>query len=126
MIARARAEADIAEQRRVAEEQREARETRERKAIEEISALCDKVSDGDLGTRLNETDKEGFLLTISQQLNGLTGMLGEITGELATVTGGMADGDLTSSVRGSYRGVLGTLKDRSEEHPSELQSLMRN
>jgi methyl-accepting chemotaxis protein len=111
MIARARAEADIAEQRRVAEEQRAARETRERKAIEEISALCDKVSGGDLDTRLSEADKEGFLLTISQQLNTLTGMLQQITGELAAVTGGMAGGDLTNAVRGSYRGVFGTLKD---------------
>ncbi|WP_370155116.1 methyl-accepting chemotaxis protein [Ferrovibrio sp.] len=111
MIAREKAEADIAEQRRTAEEQRAARETRERKAIEEISALCDKAAAGDLDTRLNETDKEGFLLTISQRLNGLTGMLQNITGELATVTGGMAQGDLTRKVTGSYQGVFGNLKD---------------
>ena len=111
MVARARAEADIAEQRRAAEEQRAAREGRERKAIEEISALCDRAAAGDLDTRLNEADKEGFLLTISQRLNALTGMLQQITGELATVTSSMAGGDLTSSVRGSYRGVFGSLKD---------------
>ncbi|WP_374298969.1 methyl-accepting chemotaxis protein [Ferrovibrio sp.] len=111
MIAREKAEADIAEQRRVAEEQRAAREARERKAIEEISDLCDKTAAGNLDTRLNEADKEGFLLTISQRLNGLTGMLQQMTGELAGVTASMAQGDLTHEVKGSYHGVFGTLKD---------------
>jgi methyl-accepting chemotaxis protein len=111
MIAREKAEADIAEQRRVTEEQRAAREARERKAIEEISDLCDKAAAGSLDTRLNEADKEGFLLTISQRLNGLTGMLKQMTDELAGVTGGMAHGDLTRKVTGSYQGVFGDLKD---------------
>ncbi|MFN4277923.1 MAG: methyl-accepting chemotaxis protein [Ferrovibrio sp.] len=111
MIAREKAEAEIAEQRRVTEEQRAAREARERKAIEEISDLCDKAAAGSLDTRLNEADKDGFLLTISQRLNGLTGMLQQMTGELATVTGGMAHGDLTRKVTGSYQGVFGDLKD---------------
>ncbi|WP_428247609.1 methyl-accepting chemotaxis protein [Ferrovibrio sp.] len=110
MIAREKAEADIAEQRRVTEAQRTEREARERKAIEEISQLCDKASAGDLGTRLNETGKEGFLLTISQQLNGLTGMLQQVTGEIATVAGGMAQGDLSNDIRGNYQGVFGQLK----------------
>ncbi len=111
MIAREKAEADIAEQRRVTEEQRAAREARERKAIEEISDLCDKAAAGNLDTRLNEADKEGFLLTISQRLNGLTGMLQQMTGEMATVTANMAQGDLTHQVKGNYHGVFGTLKD---------------
>jgi len=110
MIAREKAEADIADQRRIAEEQRNARETRERKAIEEISTLCDKAAAGDLDTRLNEEDKDGFLLTISQRLNGLTGMLQQVTGELATVTTGMAQGDLGNDIRGDYHGVFGQLK----------------
>ena len=110
MIAREKAESDITEQRRVAEDQRSARETRERKAIEEISILCDKVVNGDLDTRLNEADKDGFLLTISQRLNGLTGMLQQVTGELAAVTTGMAQGDLTNDIRGDYHGVFGRLK----------------
>jgi methyl-accepting chemotaxis protein len=110
MIAREKAEADIAEQRRVSEEQRNAREARERTAIAEISSLCDKAAAGDLDTRLNETDKEGFLLTITQRLNGLTGTLQQVTRELAGVTSGMAQGDLTNDIRGDYRGVFGELK----------------
>ena len=111
MIAREKAEADIAEQRRATEEQRAAREIRERKAIEEISELCDKAAAGNLDTRLNEADKEGFLLTISQQLNSLTNTLQQMTRELADVTGAMAEGKLTRSVDGAYSGVYGQLKD---------------
>ncbi len=110
MIAREKAEADIAEQRRIAEEQRTATAARERKAIEEISALCTKVSDGELDIRLNEADKDGFLLDISKQLNTLTGMLQQVTGELDAVTASMAQGDLTNDIRGNYHGVFGRLK----------------
>jgi methyl-accepting chemotaxis protein len=123
MIAREKAEADIAEQRRIAEEQRSARETRERKAIEEISELCDKASAGDLDNRLNETDKEGFLLTISQRLNGLTGMLQQVTGEIATVTGSMAQGDLTNDIRGDYHGVFGRLKTGVNDMAAKLREI---
>jgi methyl-accepting chemotaxis protein len=123
MIAREKAEADIAEQRRIAEEQRSARETRERKAIEEISELCDKASAGDLDNRLNETDKEGFLLTISQRLNGLTGMLQQVTGEIATVTGSMAQGDLTNDIRGDYHGVFGRLKAGVNDMAAKLREI---
>src|SRR3546814_8589191 len=83
MIAREQAETEIAAQRRTAEEQRAEREARERRAIEEISDLCNRVADGDLDLRLDEAGKEGFLLTLSQRLNGLTGMLQQITGEMA-------------------------------------------
>ncbi|HEX6957961.1 MAG TPA: methyl-accepting chemotaxis protein [Ferrovibrio sp.] len=111
MVARSKAEAEIAEQRREAEERRALREARERKAIEEISELCDRIAAGDLGMRLDETGKEGFLLTMCQRLNGLAGMLQAMTGELATITGALADGDVTRHVEGDYAGVFGELKD---------------
>src|SRR3546814_4130332 len=99
MVARAEAEADIAEQRRVAEEQRTAREAHERAAITEISDLCDRMAAGDLASRLDEAGKDGFLLTMSQRLNGLAGMLQAMTGELATITGALADGEERKSTR---------------------------
>ncbi|MFN3399149.1 MAG: methyl-accepting chemotaxis protein [Ferrovibrio sp.] len=123
MIAREKAEADIAEQRRAAEEQRNAAAARERKAIEEIGQLCTKVSGGELDVRLNEGDKDGFLLDISKQLNSLTGMLQQVTGELASVTGGMAQGDLTNDIRGEYHGVFGTLKSGVNTMAGKLREI---
>ena len=111
MVARAEAEAQIESDRQKQAADREAREARERAAIAEISDLCDTMAAGDLEKRLNESDKDGFLLTMSQKLNGLAGMLQAMTGELATITTALADGDVTKQVEGNYAGVFGTLKD---------------
>ncbi|WP_341908730.1 methyl-accepting chemotaxis protein [Ferrovibrio terrae] len=111
MVARAEAEQQIESQRQQQAAERDARETRERDAIAEISELCDKIASGDLDMRLNEADKDGFLLTMSQKLNGLAGMLKTMTGELDTITAALADGDVTKHVEGNYAGVFGTLKD---------------
>ena len=111
MVARAEAEQQIEAQRQQQAAEREARETRERAAIAEISDLCDTIAAGNLEKRLNEADKDGFLLTMSQKLNGLAGMLQAMTGELATITTALADGDVTKHVDGNYAGVFGTLKD---------------
>jgi methyl-accepting chemotaxis protein len=111
MVARAEAEAQIEAQRQQQAAEREAREARERAAIAEISDLCDTMAAGDLEKRLNETDKDGFLLTMSQKLNGLAGMLQAMTGELAAITTALADGDVTKHVDGDYAGVFGTLKN---------------
>ena len=111
MIAREQAEADIAEQRRVAEEQRASREVREKAAGEEIAALVNKVAQGDLSGRINESGKDGFFLTTSQELNRLAATLQTMAGEMADTMGAMAGGDLTKSVRGNYHGVFGQLKD---------------
>lgn len=105
------AEASAAAQRAETERERSARETRERQAIAEISNLCERVASGDLAGRLGETGKEGFLLTISQQLNSLTDTLQQMTRELADATGAMAEGKLTRSINGAYSGVYGQLKD---------------
>jgi methyl-accepting chemotaxis protein len=110
MVARAEAEAQIEADRQKQAAEREAREARERAAIAEISDLCDTMAAGNLEKRLNEGDKDGFLLTMSQKLNGLAGMLQAMTGELASITSALADGDVTQHVEGDYAGVFGTLK----------------
>ncbi len=123
MIAREKAEADVTRQREESEQQRAAREARERRAIEEISALCEKAVAGDLSTRIDEAGKDGFLLTISQRLNGLTAMLQQMTGEMAKITAAMAEGDLTNSIRGNYDGVFGMLKDSVNTMAAKLREI---
>jgi methyl-accepting chemotaxis protein len=127
MIAREKAEADIAEQRRVSEEQRAAprgpRAQGDRGNLRPVRQGCR----GNLDTRLNEADKEGFLLTISQRLNGLTGMLQEVTAR----TAGHRDrqhgtfGDLTKDIRGEYRGIFGTVKDGVNAMAAKLRDIRR-
>ncbi|WP_430395497.1 methyl-accepting chemotaxis protein [Ferrovibrio sp.] len=120
-VEKQRAEAEIAARRQEAEAQRAAREARERQAAAEVAELCRRITAGDLSTRLNETDKEGFLLTLSQELNRLSGTLGTVTGGLASVMETMANGDLTRQVEGDYQGVFATLKNSANGMAARLR-----
>ncbi|WP_428246203.1 methyl-accepting chemotaxis protein [Ferrovibrio sp.] len=120
-VEKQRAEEEIAARRQEAEAQRAAREARERQAAAEVAELCRRITAGDLSTRLNETDKDGFLLTLSQELNRLSGTLGTVTGGLASVMETMADGDLTRQVEGEYQGVFATLKNSANSMASRLR-----
>jgi len=110
MIAREQAEMDVARQREESENRRLEREAREKAAGDEIAALVNKVAQGDLTGRINESGKEGFFLSTSQELNRLAGTLQTMTGELADAMSAMAGGDLTKTVRGEYQGVFGEIK----------------
>jgi methyl-accepting chemotaxis protein len=110
MVAREQAETDVGRQREEAEQRRVQRETREKAAGEEIAGLVNKVAQGDLSGRINETGKEGFFLTTSQELNRLAGTLQAMSEEVAGAMGAMASGDLTKTVHGNYQGVFGQIK----------------
>ncbi len=120
-VEKQRVEAEIEAQRQVAEQQRAARETRERQAAAEVAELCRRITAGDLSTRLDESDKEGFLLVLSQELNRLSGTLGTVTGGLASVMQVMAQGDLTRQVEGDYQGVFATLKQSANAMAARLR-----
>src|SRR3546814_8820040 len=83
MMARERAEAEITQQRADSERRRLEREARETAAGEEIAALVNRVAEGDLSGRVDESGKEGFFLSASQQLNRLPANLQTMAGELA-------------------------------------------
>src|SRR3546814_4490291 len=91
MIARERAEAEITQQRADSERRRLEREARETAAGEEIAALVNRVAEGDLSGRVDESGKEGFFLSASQQLHRLTANLQTMAGEPADVMEAMAE-----------------------------------
>ncbi|MFN4309901.1 MAG: methyl-accepting chemotaxis protein [Ferrovibrio sp.] len=121
MVAREKAEADIARQREESEKRRLEREAREKAAGEEIAALVNKVAQGDLSGRINEGGKEGFFLATSQELNRLTATLQTMAREMADTMEAMAAGDLTKTVHGDYRGVFGQLKNSANGMAARLR-----
>jgi methyl-accepting chemotaxis protein len=121
MIAREAAESEIAQQREQAEQRRIEQVAREKAAGDEIAALVNKVADGDLTGRINESGKDGFFLSTSQELNRLAATLQTMAGELAEVMGAMAQGDVTRSVRGEYHGVFGQLKSSANGMAERLR-----
>ncbi|WP_370156051.1 methyl-accepting chemotaxis protein, partial [Ferrovibrio sp.] len=121
MAARAEAEAQIARQREESEQRRLEREAREKAAGTEIAALVNKVAEGDLAGRIDESGKEGFFLETSRQLNRLATTLQAMAAEMATSMEAMAGGDLTRSVQGEYHGVFGQLKDSANTMGGRLR-----
>ncbi|WP_374632617.1 methyl-accepting chemotaxis protein [Ferrovibrio sp.] len=120
-VERRNAEAAVEAQRREADRLRQEREHRESKAAEEVADLCRRIVAGDLSGRLDEADKEGFLLALSRELNRLSGTLGSVTGDLAQVMQAMAEGDLSREVAGEYEGVFATLKGSANGMAGKLR-----
>jgi methyl-accepting chemotaxis protein len=108
--------------RRAEDERRMEREAREAAAAAEIAALCDEIAHGHFQTRLDEASKEGFLLDVSRRLNHLTETLEQVTGELADVMHGMAEGDVSRAVHGEYHGVFADLKQSANRMASTMRS----
>ncbi|WP_430396757.1 methyl-accepting chemotaxis protein [Ferrovibrio sp.] len=125
IIEKQRADAALAAERAEADRQRAEREAREAKAAAEIADLCGRVVAGDLDSRLETNDKDGFLLRLSQQLNELSSTLGTMMRELDGVMGGLARGDLSKSIAGNYQGVFGRLKDSTNTTGDTLRQLAR-
>jgi len=110
---------------RGSEERRQARETREAKAAEQIADLVYAVAHGQLDSRINEADKEGFQLMVSQQLNQLIATLQGVTSQLADVFQALADGEVSRRVTGDYDGVYGELKDSANSMAERLSEFAR-
>ncbi len=125
IIEKQRADAALAGERAAADRQRTEREAREAKAAAEVAELCGRIIGGDLDSRLETGDKDGFLLRLSQQLNELSGTLGTMMRELDGVMGGLARGDLNKSISGNYQGVFGRLKDATNTTSDTLRQLAR-
>ena len=103
---------DEAERERLEAERRadEAQRAREKAIGEEIAALIDGVSKGDLSRRLDLAGKDGFYRTMSEGINRLTDTVGSVIRDLGEVLGALAQGDLNKRVERDYQGAFQTLK----------------
>ncbi|KAA0678765.1 methyl-accepting chemotaxis protein [Roseomonas genomospecies 6] len=103
---------DEAERERLEAERRaeEAERAREKAIGEEIAALIDGVSKGDLSRRLDLTGKDGFYKTMSQGINRLTDTVESVIADLGAVLSALAQGDLNKRVERDYQGAFQTLK----------------
>ncbi len=78
-------------------------------AIErEIQTIVEGVKSGQLSSRINMADKEGFFEVLSSNINEVTETVEKVMNEVANVMGGLANGDLTKTVTGNYQGLYGT------------------
>ena len=84
--------------------------TDELAAATEVAEMVAAAVEGDFSRRVRLTGKPDALQRIAEGMNQINALVENAVGEFATVVGGLAEGDLTQRMTGSYRGRLAELK----------------
>ncbi|MCW2246557.1 methyl-accepting chemotaxis protein [Azospirillum fermentarium] len=117
---------DEAERARIEQERREdeAQRAREQAIGQEIAALIDSVSKGDLSRRIDLNGKDGFYRTMSEGINRLTDTVKAVIDDLGRVLGALAEGDLNSRIDKDYQGAFQALKTNVNTTSSKLGEIV--
>ena len=84
--------------------------TDELAAAAEVADMVAAAVEGDFSRRVPVAGKPAALQRIAEGMNDINGLVETAIGEFATVVGGLAEGDLTQRMTGTYRGRLAELK----------------
>jgi methyl-accepting chemotaxis protein len=77
----------------------------------EVAKVIDAIARGDFSQRINEENKEDFILLLSQGINRLVETCSTSLDEIVRVLSAISRGDLTQKVEANYSGTFGKLKD---------------
>ncbi len=97
--------------------------TQEVSIQKEIDTIVNKVRNGQLESRVELADKEGFFAQLSTGINELTDVVEQVINEIAHVMSGVAEGDLTRSITKEYRGTFATCKDDINQSLHKLSNV---
>lgn len=84
--------------------------TDELTAAAEVAEMVAAAVEGDFSRRVPLAGKSDAMQRIAEGMNQINTVVESAVSEFATVVGGLAEGDLTRRMNGSYRGRLGELK----------------
>lgn len=79
--------------------------TLEVKIEQEIGAIVQDVKSGNLSSRIETADKEGFFEILSVGINELTEVIDHVFSDISHTMQGMSRGDLSNRINGDYQGV---------------------
>jgi len=85
--------------------------TEEKDAERQIQGLIDAAVEGELDTRINATSYEGFMKGLGNGINNLMEAVVEPLKEGKRVMTSLAEGDLTQSMQGEFKGEFAELRD---------------
>jgi len=91
---------------------------------QEVSDIIAAAASGDLSGRVTLEGKSGFLLQISEQLNGLLAAIGSSVEQVSGVLRALSQGDLTTRMDGDYRGVFASMRDDANATVAQLTSII--
>ena len=90
---------------------------------QEIEMLVAAAANGDFGMRLNEDDKHGFILKLTQGMNRLATNVDRGLSENVRVMTAMANGDLSQRVEGDYEGTFEKLQNAANQMADRLSAI---
>jgi methyl-accepting chemotaxis protein len=94
------------------------------RVVADVSRVVQRAASGDFGARVEATTTEPDLRQLVDGINQINTVVDKATGELGTVLGAVAAGDLTRDVRTAYEGRLGELRDAVNETVARLASMV--
>ena len=91
---------------------------------QEVAKVVSGAVLGDFNQRINEEDKEGFILQLAQGVNELMETSSTGLNEVVRVLGALSRGDLTETITNNYSGTFGQLKDDSNSTVEKLKEIV--
>ncbi len=91
---------------------------------EEINVVVNAAAAGDFTKRISIEDKEGFMLSLANNINTIGVNTQAATDDLVRVLGELAKGNLTEKIEADYEGTFDLLKNSSNETARQLMSIV--
>lgn len=98
--------------------------TQEVAVEKEIDELVEAASKGNLSSRINMADKEGFFKQLGQGINSLLDQLTGVFSDIARVMSDMSEGKLTNKISREYQGTFGEVKNDINKTISNLSGVL--
>lgn len=98
--------------------------THEVKIEQEIAELVSSVQQGNLSSRIETADKDGFFLKLSEGINDLTDGIEAVFSDVNSAMQSLAQGDLSNHITNDYAGVYGDCKNNINSTIEKLGSIV--
>ena len=100
--------------------------TEEKDAERQIQSLVDSAIEGQLETRINAENYQGFMKGLGNGINSLMDAVFEPLQEGKRVMASMAEGDLTQIMTGDFKGEFAELRDAINSSITNLLSMVND
>ncbi|KAF1726908.1 methyl-accepting chemotaxis protein [Pseudoxanthomonas japonensis] len=98
--------------------------TAELRVEQEVTRIVQAAVQGDLSGRISEIGKQGFLLGLSQQINGLLTAIATSVEAVSGVLQALSQGDLGTRMQGEFQGVFARMRDDANATVHQLTDIV--
>ena len=90
----------------------------------EINSIVERARSGDLGSRLEIKEAEGFFQRLAEDFNALLDVNEKVIADMTRVLGALSEGDLTQKITTAYQGAFNILKNHANKTVDNLTSIL--